>query len=46
MNNIPNRKAICDVLVEKAQDDKDIIVLCSASRASASMSPSSDAYPA
>lgn len=45
MNNIPNRKAICDVLLEKAKDDKDIIVLCSDSRGSASMSPFFDAYP-
>ena len=45
MNNIPNRKAICDVVLEKAKDDKDIIVLCSDSRGSASMSPFFDAYP-
>ncbi len=39
MNNIPNRKAICDVLIEKAEKDRDIMVLCSDSRGSASMSP-------
>ena len=45
MNNIPNRKAICDVLMEKAKDDRDIVVLCSDSRGSASMAPFFDAYP-
>ena len=45
MNNIPNRKAICDVLLEKAKDDRDIVVLCSDSRGSASMAPFFDAYP-
>ena len=29
MNNVPNRKAICDVLLKEAETDKDIIVLCS-----------------
>ena len=46
MNNIPNRKAICDVLLEKAKDDRDIVVLCSDSRGSASMAPFFDTYPA
>lgn len=46
MNNIPNRKAICDVLLEKAKDDRDIVVLCSDSRGSASMVPFFDTYPA
>lgn len=45
MNNIPNRKAICDVLLEKAKTDKDIVVLCSDSRGSASMAPFFDAFP-
>lgn len=45
MNNIPNRKAICDVLLEKAKDDRDIVVLCSDSRGSASMAPFFDVYP-
>ena len=34
MNKIPNRQAICDVLMEKAKEDKDIVVLCSDSRGS------------
>ncbi len=45
MNNIPNRKAICDTLIVKAEEDKDIVVLCSDSRGSASMAPFYDAYP-
>lgn len=45
MNKIPNRKAICDVLTEKAYQDKDIVVLCSDSRGSASMTPFVEAHP-
>lgn len=45
MNKIPNRKAICDVLLEEAKQDKDIVVLCSDSRGSASLAPFADAYP-
>ena len=39
MNKIPNRQAICEVLMDKAKEDKDIMVLCSDSRGSASMTP-------
>lgn len=45
MNKIPNRKAICDVLLEEAKTDKDIVVLCSDSRGSASLAPFADAFP-
>ncbi|MCR5102434.1 MAG: transketolase family protein [Butyrivibrio sp.] len=45
MNKIPNRKAICDVLLENAKEDKDIIALCSDSRGSASMTPFFEQYP-
>ncbi len=45
MNKIPNRKAICDVLLEKAKTDRDIVVLCSDSRGSASMAPFFEQYP-
>ncbi len=45
MNKIPNRQAICDVLVEKANTDKDIVVLCSDSRGSASLAPFADTHP-
>jgi transketolase len=45
MNKIPNRQAICDVLMEKAKTDKDIVVLCSDSRGSASLTPYVNAFP-
>ncbi len=45
MNKIPNRKMICDVLLKKAKEDKDIIVLCSDSRGSASMTEFFEMYP-
>lgn len=45
MNKIPNRKAICDVLLAEAKTDKDIIVLCSDSRGSASLAPFAEAFP-
>ncbi|MCD8076241.1 MAG: transketolase family protein [Lachnospiraceae bacterium] len=44
MNKIPNRQAICDVLMERAKTDKDIVVLCSDSRGSASLAPFANAY--
>ncbi|HHV31837.1 MAG TPA: transketolase family protein [Clostridiales bacterium] len=45
MNKIPNRQAICDVLVQKAASDKDIVVLCSDSRGSGSMTNFANTYP-
>ena len=45
MNKTANRKVICDVLMEHAQTDRDITVLCSDSRGSASLAPFFDAYP-
>jgi transketolase len=45
MNKIPNRQAICEVLMEKAAEDKDIVVLCSDSRGSASLAPFAQQYP-
>lgn len=45
MNKIPNRQAICEVLMEQAKEDKDIVVLCSDSRGSASLAPFAEAYP-
>ena len=44
-NTVANRKVICDVLSEHAKKDKQITVLCSDSRGSASMTPFADAYP-
>ncbi len=45
MNKIPNRQAICEVLMEKAKTDKDIVVLCSDSRGSASLAPYAKEFP-
>jgi len=45
MNTIPNRQAICDILIEKAAGDSDIIVLCSDSRGSASLTGFADKHP-
>lgn len=44
-NMIPNRQAICDTLMSHATHDKDIMVLCSDSRGSASLARFADAYP-
>lgn len=44
-NNIPNRQVICDVLLEHAAQDKDIVVLCSDSRGSASLAKFADTFP-
>ncbi len=44
-NKIPNRQAICDALMNAAQADKDIIVLCSDSRGSASLTKFAQTYP-
>ena len=44
-NKIPNRKAICDTLLAAAKDDRDIVVLCSDSRGSASLAPFFDQFP-
>ena len=44
-NTIANRQVICDVLMETAQKDRDIVVLCSDSRGSASLAPFAQAYP-
>lgn len=46
MNKIPNRQAICDSLMTHAENDKDIVVLCSDSRGSASLTPFFNTYPA
>ena len=45
MNKIPNRQAICEVLMEQAKSDRDIVVLCSDSRGSASMAPFAKDFP-
>lgn len=45
MNKIPNRQVICEVLMEHAAKEKDLVVLCSDSRGSASLSPFAQQFP-
>ena len=44
-NAIANRQVICDVLMENAQIDPNLVVLCSDSRGSASLTPFANQYP-
>lgn len=44
MNTIANRQVICETLMELAREDKDIMVLASDSRGSASMGPFAKQY--
>lgn len=43
--SISNRQAICETLMEAAENDRDIVVACSDSRGSASLAPFAAAYP-
>ncbi len=45
MGKIANKQVICDVLMEHAKTDKDVVVLCSDSRGSGSMTPFADNFP-
>jgi transketolase len=45
MNTITNRQAICNTLLEAAKKDKDIVVVCSDSKGSASLSAFDEQYP-
>ncbi|HIV15728.1 MAG TPA: transketolase family protein [Candidatus Avisuccinivibrio pullicola] len=45
MTNIANKQMICEVLMERAKEDRDIVVLCSDSRGSASATPFVKAFP-
>lgn len=45
MANKANKQMICDVLMAEAKNDKDIVVLCSDSRGSASATPFANAFP-
>ena len=45
MNKIPNRAVMCEVLKEAAAKDRDVVVLCSDSRGSGSMTSFADTYP-
>ena len=45
MNNITNRQAVCGVLLNAAEHDRDIVVLCSDSQDSASLRPFAQRFP-
>ncbi len=45
MNKIPNRAVMCEVLKEAAAKDRDVVVLCSDSRGSASLTSYAETYP-
>jgi len=45
MNNIANKAVICDVLLQAANKDKNIVVLCSDSRGSGSMTAFANSNP-
>lgn len=45
MNKIPNKQVICNVLIEEANNDRDIVVLCSDSRGSGSITDYVKAHP-
>ena len=45
MSKIANKQVICDVLIEQAEKNKDIVVLCSDSRGSASLTKFTEVFP-
>ena len=45
MNKIPNRAVMCEVLKEAATQDRNVVVLCSDSRGSGSMTSFAESYP-
>lgn len=45
MNKIANKQVICDILLQHAATDKDIVVLCSDSRGSGSMTDFAKKFP-
>ncbi|HIZ72975.1 MAG TPA: transketolase family protein [Candidatus Gallimonas intestinavium] len=46
MNKVTNRQVVCDTLLAAAKEDKDIIVACSDSRGSGSMTSFFEQFPA
>ena len=44
-NKIANKSVICKVLMNAAENDKDIVALCSDSRGSGSFAPFAEKYP-
>ena len=45
MGNTANKQMICEVLMEAAKTDKNIVALCSDSRGSGSFTPFAQNYP-
>lgn len=45
MKKMANKQVICQVLMEAARNDRDIVALCSDSRGSASFAPFADTFP-
>ena len=45
MGKTANKQMICEVLMEAAKEDRNIVALCSDSRGSGSFTPFADAYP-
>lgn len=45
MGKIANKQMICEVLMEAAKEDRQIVALCSDSRGSGSFTPFADTYP-
>lgn len=45
MNKVTNRQVACEVLMKRAETDRDIVVLCSDSRGSASLAPFAEKFP-
>ena len=45
MGKTANKQIICEVLMEAAKEDQDIVALCSDSRGSGSFTPFADTYP-
>lgn len=45
MGKTANKQMICEVLMEAAKEDKDIVALCSDSRGSGLFTPFADTYP-
>ena len=45
MNKIANRQVVCETLMERAEDDRNLVVLCSDSRGSASLGAFPSRYP-
>ena len=45
MGKTANKQIICDVLMEAAKEDRNIVALCSDSSGSGSLTPFADTYP-